>query len=139
LLLWLSLWEPTPSCSDKVSPHHIILSVSIISPHFFLNIEGEFASGMEENEWNGQTIMMGGPGAGKLEKYSAVQTSGNDEWAEGMGDKDKNGETIRLKGTKGMESYDTLVQMESENVKEAAAAGAKPSRPDVPVRGEKQW
>ena len=89
---------------------------------------------MGEDEWNGQTIVMGGPGAKTFETYHAVQVS--DDFADGMGEKDTNGQTIRVKGDKGMESYNTLLQLNKEDAK---AAAGKLSRPAGPIRGEKQW
>ena len=77
---------------------------------------------------------MGGPGAKKFETYTAVQIGHNTGFADGMGEKDVNGEKINIKGSKGMESYDTLVQLQAD-----PKAAAAPSRPAGPVRGEKQW
>ena len=88
---------------------------------------GDWASGMTDKENNGETIRM--KGSKGMESYDTLVQQ---KWAAGMTDKDTNGETIRLKGPKNMESYDTLVQIEKDE-----KAGA--SRPNVPLRGEKQW
>jgi len=80
---------------------------------------------------------MGGLGAKKFETYTAVQIDHDSKFADGMGEKDVNGEKIRVKGSKGLETYDTLVQMQEDPKKTGNATTA--SRPTGPIRGEKQW
>ena len=69
-------------------------------------------------------------GPTKVDTYNVSQK----KFVDGMTNQEKLEETIRMKGDKGMETYNTLLQLQED------PAPKKMARPaGLPVRGEKQW